>query len=151
MGVMEKFFQIALFLTVVLLGVNIFLSTFGYAMTGEDVFGENVYGTALDANVLSGIPQDMTVDTTEQSGTTPETPTLEKDDWTKVWEQFQKLIVGWQTVLNHIFENIDDSTTGDAAEQVGLMIIYILSLFQIVGAAYIPWALLSAWKGGGSP
>lgn len=144
MGVLERFFQISFLLTFVLLIVNSFLTTFGYAMTGEMIVGLEDVNTS---SVIQGTSTNTVLQTSSEIGA----PTTTNINWDYVWDKFVNLIGGYTKVLNHIFQNIDSAHSGDAAEQVGNVIIFLLVILQVAGAAYIPWALLSAWKGGGSP
>ena len=152
-GILEKFFQIALLLTVMLLFMNIFLATFGYALTGDATYGESIYApVGVDTDeFLSGDPTSASGSEVWQQDSPTTIPTTNKTDWNSVWNQFVRLVYGFQTLVENISSNINPATIGDPAEQVGAAVIMIVNIIQIVGAAYIPWALISAWTGGGSP
>lgn len=137
MSVLEKFFQVSLLLTVIILGVNIFLTAFGPSMTGDDLFetGESYLSggaASTSGNVVEQQTSDITV------------PEPETSDWDNVWQQFLSLAIGFQLVVLKIFTEI-------GTPMFAIALAGIVTIFQAAGGAYIVWAIISAWKGGGSP
>ena len=143
MGVLEKFFQIAMVLTVMVIAINGFLITFGPSLIGQNVqAGEQALTDGTSADITSTVQQ-QTVDRT--------TPASDQGNWGDVLTTFNRMFFEYQTVIGGMFENLDPTQTGDELEGVGALIIGIISMFQIIGAAYIGFAVLSAFTGGGSP
>lgn len=143
MGVLEKFFQIAMVLTVMVIAINGFLITFGPSLIGPSVQAGN---TALaDGTVVD------TTSTVEQATANIATPPSDQGNWGDVLTTFNRMFFEYRTVIGGMFANLDPTQTEDELEGVGTLIISIISMFQIIGAAYIGFAVLSAFTGGGSP
>lgn len=135
-GILENFFKITMVLTIILMGINMNITFFGYAMTGDQI-------TGLDYNAFGTGIQTTADDVIEQTSSEYETSQSTNLDWLTVFNVVSGIVAGYQIVLLHIF-------AGDMIT-VGYFLVAILTMFQVIGAAYIPWALISAWRGGGSP
>ncbi len=143
MSVLEKFFQIAMLLTVMVIAINGFLITFGPSLIGESVqTGDQALKGGTSADTTSTVQQ-QTDDRT--------TPASDQDNWGNVLTTFNRMFFEYQTVIGGMFADLDPTQTDDELENVGALIISIISMFQIIGAAYIGFAVLSAFTGGGSP
>lgn len=143
-GILGKFFQISMLLTMLLLVINISLITFGASLTGDESLISGVVVQKIDTT-------STTSSIIEQSSIEPTIPSGNIGGWSLIYEQMLDLSGPYQKVLGRIFDNIDPSSDSDSAEQTGDMIRGIIVLFSAFGLAYIPFALWSAFVGGGSP
>ena len=160
-GVLEGFFRICLVLSIMLLGANFFITAFGEAMTGQG-FGNNLNlgNFSIDDNVyydvnIGGVihtPNVSGSNVIEQSSSAFSKPIGEGSDWDKVTTIFAGFVAGWQQVVIKLFSEIGStSTEHDQAMVVGGTLIMIVTLFQLIGGAYLLFALWSTFVGGGSP
>ena len=136
MSILSRFFQVSLLLTLMLLSANAGIFLFGEMLTGEKLI---VQTDPFDG--VSLIISDNSIKQVEAEATTP---TQSLTTWLAVLGQLTLLAVGFQLILNHIL-------VGIGLGLIGTFIIIIISFFQIFGMAYLVWALISAWRGGGSP
>ena len=160
-GVLEGFFRICAVLMIMLLGANFFITAFGQPMTGEK-FGVdlNIGDFSIDDNEYYDIntstvkyfPNVSGSNVIEQSSSAFSKPIGEGSDWDKVTTIFAGFVAGWQQVVIKLFSEIGStSTEHDQAMAVGGTLIMIVTLFQLIGGAYILFALWSTFVGGGSP
>ena len=152
MGALQGFFQMCLVLTALLFAVNITLTSFGPTMTGmtpDEFLGLDTnmsvdLNTTTSAttsegksiwNVIVGTIKQVTGDIAEA--------VIDITGWTTLNIILRGFVNGWSVILEKIFV--------DELEPIGSFLWLILNIIQVMGAAYLPFAILSAWKGGGSP
>lgn len=150
--VLETFFRISMILTLIIIGMNVFISTFGHAMTGQNlsittehlnperfvvINDENTFDVNYTVNVYG-------TSIIEQTTNVFVRPIVQIVDWAGTLGMFGDLAFGSQKVLLFIFVSI-------GAPEAGAALIVIITAIQMIGAAYIPFAILSAFTGGGSP
>ena len=135
-GILERFFQVALILTLMLLSANAGIFLFGELLTGESL--------TVQADPFGGISLVIADDSIRQSDVETTDPTQSLTTWLAVAAQLPLLLVGFQVILAHILDGIGLSL-------IGTFLLIIISLFQVVGISYLVWALISAFRGGGSP
>ena len=159
MGVLERFFHITLMLTLILFAINFSLVTFGYAMTGDDSFsGSQVVVNTLDLDNVGGNVQPI-----QQVNTQYDVPATDVSGYDSLIKQAGNLFGGYRIIIWKIFADIEpanscdltfvgfDAECADTAEKAASMLLTLILMIQFIGFAYLPWALISAWKGGGSP
>jgi len=135
-GILERFFQVTLLLTLILIAMNVSIVTFGEAMTGEDFM--------VDANVFGGVTPGVAASSVEQTESAKAKPTQDEATWETVIETARELIVGYRPVFGKIFDTIGLSI-------IGQFLIDIITMLQVVAFAYLFWAVISGFAGGGSP
>ena len=159
MGVFERFFHITVMLTLILFAINFSLVTFGYAMTGDDSFsGRQVAVNTLDLGNVNTDPQPI-----QQVGIQSDVPATDVSGYDSFIKQAGDLFGGYRIIIWKIFADIEpanscdltlvgfDSKCADTAEKAASMLLTLILIIQFIGFCYLPWAVLSAWKGGGSP
>lgn len=135
-GILERFFQVAMLLALMIMSMNVAIALFGETLTGETI---NVEG-----DPFSGISIVISDSGVRQVEAEAATPTQSLETWIAVLTQIALLVGGFQLVLLHILRPV-------GLGLIASFIVIIISFFQILGTAYLVWALVSAWKGGGSP
>ncbi len=135
-GILERFFQVALLLTLILFAMNASISVFGEVMTGEKL--------VITTQDISGVDLNLSTSVIQQTETPFTSATQDPDTWEFVLQQLQAVGFGYRPVFDRIFNSI-------GLELIGTFLINILTILQVVGVAYLFWALISAWRGGGSP
>lgn len=145
-SVLAYFFNITVLLTLILLGVNLSITTFGESMTGDASLSSGVVEDTLSGADVNAISSDI-----EQISSSASYSSIQQTGFNALYEQALNLGGPYQKVLDKIFSDIDPANTNDVSEQAGDMIRGIIILFQIIGLAYIPFAVWSAVFGGGSP
>ena len=136
MSVLESFFRIAMVLTIITLVINAGIVTFGEALTGEtiNVVSDPFLGVGIEISDSEIVQSDLGGDVPTQSLAT----------WIAISAQVVLFVGGLQLILLHILTPIGLGT-------IAIFLATILSIFQLFGISYVIFALLSAWKGGGSP
>lgn len=134
-GVLERFFQISLVVCLMLFTINITLVQFGPAMVGDD--------EAFDAITDVCNTSSEEYNSVKQTATEYNKPISKTPDWDCIFLQLLHYVDGYMHILDIIF-------FGELA-RIGAFLKLILGLFQAIGIAYIPFALWSAFVGGGSP
>jgi len=154
MGVLETFFRISMVLTIILIGMNSMLLAFANPMTGTTpealIKSENVAIDDLSNEDLNTISSGVTsTNILRQLGESFGVPQIDFADFGEVQEAVLGFGGGYQNVLKLVF---DDLANGDESiKTAGRAIRSIILVLQTAGLAYIPFALWSAFKGGGSP
>ena len=148
MGVLEQFFRISVLLTIMIIGINGFLLTFGTSLIDKN-FNIGVVST----DPLTGEVSTSGTDRIEQKDVAERKPQNQNVNWDTMLESFNGMLFKYQVVVLQIFEDIDPTQSGadDEVAQVGVLLISIITMFQILGAAYVGFAVITAFFGGGSP
>ena len=136
MGILERFFQVAMLLTLMILSMNAAIFLFGETLTGESI--------TVQTDPFDGVSLVISDSGVTQTETEASSPTQSLETWLAVLAQLASLVIGFQLVLLHILEPL-------GLGLIAAFIVIIISFFQILGTAYLVWALVSALKGGGSP
>ena len=138
-GILENFFKISLVLTIMVLGMNVFLINVYPTIMGT---GDKQPLFACDLSGTGNIYQNQI----EQQGDNIGLPTTNNVTFDNIQVCLQEYVKGYDNVLYRIFG--DD---GLQFPQIAFSISVILSAFQVAGLAYIVFALASTLTGGGSP
>ena len=135
-GILERFFQVALLLTLMTMSANAAIFFFGEALTGESF--EVISNPFSDTSLVISDSQIKQVEAEAAQ------PTQSLATWISVLGQLAIFVAGLQLILLHILVPVGLGV-------IASFLVVILSFFQILGTAYLVWALVSAWRGGGSP
>lgn len=156
-GVLEKFFQISLVLTLVLFGMNAAILAFSGPFLGVDdpaklALTTSPLTTSNDLNVSdlntaasNSEPQNVL----QQISSLLTIPTFGLENWTAIHEAVIGLGGGYQAALRIVIEGIDPGN--QELVVISRMIRTIIFIINVFGLAYIPFALWSTFKGGGAP
>jgi len=142
MSVLKDFFRIAMLLTIMTIAINIFIVNFGEGLTGQAIpIPESCATTSTSFNGASSI---------KQTDTGQITSTQAEPNFGCTLDEASNYVTGLSKIINMIFVNIDPAE-GDVIESFGTVLIIIITIMQVFGAAYLPWAMISAFLGGGAP
>ena len=142
MSVLKNFFQMAVVLTMVLVGMNLFIVNFGQDLAGQTITLSQSCSTS-DVN----FSQDSSI---KQTDTGQVTSTQSEANFGCLIEEINRMVFGYRQIFTSIFANIDPAE-GDTVERFGDILVAIITLIQVVGFVYLPWAMISAVLGGGAP
>jgi len=137
-GILEKFFQIAVILTIFLILLNVSLIVLGNTLLNSSKYDEKIFQCTLVS--VTG-----TEDSIEQTGTDQDSPQVSAGNWDQIQPCIGEMVTGYNNILKYLFPK-EYGLDGYA-----LIISTIITAMQVLALAYIPFALISAWRGGGSP
>lgn len=160
MGMFERFFHVAMILTIMLIACNMSLMIFSPSLLGKNV-GEKSLVTSIKDTSTTGFPVVSKITQTTLN------PVFSALDATlgigNVINFIVNLIGHYRITLQEIFVGIDPTQQcsyaltfpigecNDTPELFGAMLLNLVLIFQIIGLIYLPFAIWGAFVGGGSP
>ncbi len=161
MSVLEQFFRVSMVLTIILIGMNASLIAFQEPLTGipldqplitsDNLAGDNLENTDL-STIGSGLDSSNNL---AQQDLGYDVPQILVPDFITVQEAVLGLGGGYQNALKFTFDKIaagvEDSEEAEQVRQSGRVIRSIILALQVIGLAYIPFALWATFKGGAAP
>lgn len=138
MSVLSNFFQISMLLMIFIFIFNAMFTQFTPTLLYNGTSQENILDCSFTRALTSSSTQ---IQQQNDSYTVPPSPT---EQWTELTNCSYQYILGYQIAFSLIFDTL-------GVPSIGTFLSGIFLIFQSIGVAYVIFALISTYTGGGSP